>query len=42
VVGPAPRWGYRRHPTDPVGAENPVVSCDLHILVYEAAEPVSS
>jgi hypothetical protein len=25
-----------------VGAENPVVSCDLHILVYEAAEPVSS
>ena len=26
----------------PVGAENPVTSCDLHVLVYEAAEPVSS
>jgi hypothetical protein len=26
----------------PVGAENRVTSCDLHILVYEAAEPVSS
>ena len=25
-----------------VGAENPVTSCDLHVLVYEAAEPVSS
>ena len=25
-----------------VGAENSVTSCDLHILVYEAAEPVSS
>ena len=26
----------------PVGAENAVTSCDLHILVYEASEPVSS
>ena len=25
-----------------MGAENPVTSCDLHILVDEAAEPVSS
>ena len=25
-----------------VGAENPVTSCDLHVLVDEAAEPVSS
>ena len=29
------------HP-DPVGAENPVTSCDLHVLVYEAAESVSA
>ena len=27
---------------DPVGAENSVRSCDLHILVYEATEPISS
>ena len=26
----------------PVGAENPVTSCDLQILVKKAAEPVSS
>jgi 2-polyprenyl-6-methoxyphenol hydroxylase-like FAD-dependent oxidoreductase len=26
----------------PVGAENPVTSCDLHVFVDEAAEPVSS
>ena len=26
----------------PVGAENSIRSCDLHILVYEATEPVSS
>jgi hypothetical protein len=26
----------------PVGAENPVMSCDLHILVDEATEPVAS
>jgi hypothetical protein len=25
-----------------VGAENPVTSCDLHILVYEATEPIAS
>jgi putative transposase len=25
----------------PVGAENAVISCDLHVLVNEAAEPVS-
>jgi len=25
-----------------VGAENSVTSCDLHILVHEAAESVSS
>jgi hypothetical protein len=29
-------------PVRAVGAENPVMSCDLHVLVYEAAEPVSS
>jgi hypothetical protein len=27
---------------EPVGAENPVMSCDLHILVDEATEPVAS
>jgi hypothetical protein len=27
---------------DPCGSENPVMSRDLHILVYETAEPVSS
>jgi hypothetical protein len=27
---------------DVVGAENPVTSRDLHVLVEEAAEPVSS
>jgi hypothetical protein len=27
---------------EPVGAENPVTSCDLQIFVYETAEPVSS
>jgi hypothetical protein len=26
----------------PVGAENSGTSCDLHILVHKAAEPVSS
>lgn len=26
----------------PVGAENPVTSCDLHVLVYVAAKPGSS
>ena len=25
-----------------VGAENPVTSCNLHILVQEAAEPISA
>ena len=25
-----------------VGAENAVRSCDLHVLVHEAAEPVAS
>jgi hypothetical protein len=25
-----------------VGADNPVTSCDLHVFVDEAAEPVSS
>jgi hypothetical protein len=25
-----------------VGAENPVTSCDLHVFVDDAAEPVSS
>jgi hypothetical protein len=29
-------------PGTPVGAENSVRSCDLHVLVDEAAEPVSS
>ena len=28
--------------TQPVGAENPVTSCDLHVFVDEAAESVSS
>jgi hypothetical protein len=27
---------------EPVGAENSVASCDLHVLVDEATEPVSS
>jgi hypothetical protein len=31
----------RRHDR-PVGAENPVTSSDVQILVYEAAEPISS
>jgi len=26
----------------PVGAENAVTSCDLHVLVHETAEPVAS
>jgi hypothetical protein len=26
----------------PVGAENSVTSCDVHVLVQKAAEPVSS
>ena len=26
----------------PVGADNSVTSCDVHILVHEAAEPISS
>ena len=30
------------HVVGDVGAENPVMSCDLHVLVDEAAEPVSS
>ena len=38
AVRPWAAWSWLQH----VGAENPVVSCDLHILVYEAAEPVSS
>ena len=25
-----------------VGAENPVTSCDVHVLIYESAESVSS
>jgi hypothetical protein len=25
-----------------VGAENPVASCDLHVLAQQATEPVSS
>ena len=32
----------RSCPPHGVGAENPVISCDLHVLVYEAAESVSS
>jgi hypothetical protein len=31
-----------RRAVGPVGAENPVTSCDLDVLVKEAAEPVSS
>ena len=31
-----------RNTRDPVGADNPVTSCDLQILVEKAAEPVSS
>ena len=27
---------------EPVGADKPVTSCDLHVYVDEAAEPVSS
>ena len=42
VVGLAERTGSCMWSVTPVGAENPVTSCDLHILVYETAEPVSS
>jgi NAD(P)-dependent dehydrogenase (short-subunit alcohol dehydrogenase family) len=39
VVDALLRWvGYE----PPVGAENRVTSCDLHVFVDEAAEPVSS
>src|SRR3954449_988148 len=31
-----------RNTSERVGAENPVTSCDLHILVHEAAESISS
>jgi hypothetical protein len=39
--GRAARWspGPDR---PPAGAENLVMSCDLHVLVYEAAESVAS
>jgi hypothetical protein len=39
-----PRWSCSRRSgnPEPVGAENLVTSCDLHILVYEAVEPVSA
>jgi hypothetical protein len=41
-----PETGHADPDVDPdlltVGAENSVRSCDLHILVYEATEPVSS
>ena len=31
-----------RDDRQPVSAENPVTSCDVHVLVYQAAEPVPS
>ena len=34
--------GQAEPDSPPVGAENPVTSCDLDVLVKEAAEPVSS
>jgi hypothetical protein len=34
--------GRRAADAEAVGAENPVTSCDVHVLVDEAAEPVSS
>ena len=38
-----PLWAIRRPgPQKRVGAENPVTSRDLHILVDETAEPVAS
>ena len=46
VIEPAPTsqvWHgplTRRGTAAPVGAENPVTSRDLHVLVYEAAETV--
>ena len=48
VTGVSPRptdqRGARklRNTSYPVGADNSVTSCDLHVLVDEAAEPVSS
>ena len=40
AIGAIPRRvGFR---SDRVGAENPVTSRDVHVLVEEAAEPVSS
>jgi hypothetical protein len=46
AAAPLPLLGALRAPAVrvglPVGAENSVTSCDLQILVYEAAEAVSS
>jgi hypothetical protein len=39
--GPALASPPRAPTMDLVGAENPVISCDLHVFVDEAAEPVS-
>ena len=36
------RTGVLVEVLDRVGAKNPVTSCDLHVLVHKAAEPVSS
>ena len=33
--------GTQRHRRQPVGAENRVTSCNLHVFVDEAAEPIS-
>jgi len=42
-LGVVVRGVLGQHSTEvPVGAENPLTSCDLHVLVYEAAESVSS
>src|SRR6187397_3103782 len=33
---------WRKWKLQPVGAENPATSCDLHVLMYKTVEPVSS
>jgi hypothetical protein len=43
TAGPPPQTvGPADHCSQGVGAENAVTSCDLHILVYQAAESISS
>lgn len=41
MIGGERRRRWRTLLVERVGADNPVLSCDLHVLVNEAAEPVS-